>query len=132
MDHPMPDSARRPISILAVANSLGMPYETVRRHVNQLVKEGRCAKMKGGVVFPASRVGTPASDAAVVENMDSVRRFSRTLPTAEMSQNRPILADKANCRARLLERSITEFRAAEMAATNRSIGRIEHGRRLGR
>jgi hypothetical protein len=77
-----PDSVRRPVSILAVAGSLGMPYETTRRHVNRLLKEGRCVKVKGGVIFPASRVGSPASNAAVMSNMANVRRFYRTLKRA--------------------------------------------------
>jgi hypothetical protein len=77
-----PDSERRPVSVLAVAGSLGMPYETTRQHVNRLVKEGRCVKVKGGVIFPASRVGTPASNAAIMTNMANVRRFYRALKRA--------------------------------------------------
>ena len=74
-----PDSLRRPISVLAVANSLGMPYETVRRHVNRLVAQGRCVRVKGGVIFPASRVGGPASNAAIMTNMANLRRLYRAL-----------------------------------------------------
>lgn len=39
-----PDSHRRPISILGLADSLGMPYETVRRHVQRLVTDGLCER----------------------------------------------------------------------------------------
>lgn len=40
----VPDTARRPISTLALANSMGMPRETVRRHVNRLVELGYCER----------------------------------------------------------------------------------------
>lgn len=40
----VPDSARRPITTLALANSLNMPRETVRRYVNRLIELGFCAR----------------------------------------------------------------------------------------
>ena len=44
-DGVMPDTLRRPVSTMAVANALGMPRETVRRHVNQLVADGFCVRL---------------------------------------------------------------------------------------
>lgn len=35
-----PDALRRPISIQSVSLSLGMPYETARRHMHKLVERG--------------------------------------------------------------------------------------------
>jgi hypothetical protein len=43
-DGVVPDHARRPITTLALANSLNMPRETVRRYVNRLVDLGFCAR----------------------------------------------------------------------------------------
>ena len=43
-DGVVPDSARRPITTLALANSLNMPRETVRRYVNRLIDLGFCAR----------------------------------------------------------------------------------------
>ncbi|MCI3135392.1 hypothetical protein [Phenylobacterium aquaticum] len=43
-DGVVPDHARRPITTLALANSLNMPRETVRRYVNRLVELGFCAR----------------------------------------------------------------------------------------
>lgn len=40
-----PDEMRRPVSILSVANFLGLPYETVRRHMHKLVEDGWCERV---------------------------------------------------------------------------------------
>ncbi len=44
------DSLRTPVSAYAIAKQLGLPYETVRRHVARLIDEGRCARVgaRGG------------------------------------------------------------------------------------
>jgi len=48
------DSERRPISVLRIADSLGLSYETVRRQVNQLVADGYCVRVgRNGVVVSA-------------------------------------------------------------------------------
>lgn len=43
-DGVVPDHARRAISTLALANSLNMPRETVRRYVNRLTDLGFCSR----------------------------------------------------------------------------------------
>lgn len=40
-----PDTLRRPVSILAVSDLTGFPYETTRRHVHKLVETGFCSRM---------------------------------------------------------------------------------------
>src|SRR6185312_7555256 len=45
LDVAVPDELRRPVSTLAVANSLGLPYETTRRHVQKLIALGRCQRV---------------------------------------------------------------------------------------
>ena len=52
------DSLRRPVSVYAVARQLGLPYETVRRHVGKLMEEGRCLRLgpRGGVIVPADAI----------------------------------------------------------------------------
>lgn len=42
--------APRPVSITALARTLDMPYETVRRHARALSAAGFCRKQKGGYV----------------------------------------------------------------------------------
>lgn len=53
LDVAAPDEARRPVSINAVAASLGLPFETVRRRIRRLVGEGVCDEAPAGVIVPA-------------------------------------------------------------------------------
>jgi DNA-binding transcriptional regulator YhcF (GntR family) len=58
------DSQRLPISILAISQSLRLPYETVRRHVDALVKEGKCELVgRQGVMAPATILRDMAANA---------------------------------------------------------------------
>jgi hypothetical protein len=82
LDDPLPDALRRPISILAVANSLGLPRETVRRHVNRLVEVGRCARVRGGVIAVLSGLRRPEDDEGILINVANVRHFVRALKRA--------------------------------------------------
>lgn len=51
----LPDSERRPVSMMAISNSMRLPYETVRRHAGKLVKQGKCVRVdRGGLIVPAS------------------------------------------------------------------------------
>jgi hypothetical protein len=55
LDAFIPDEQRRPVRASDVAVSLGLPHETVRRHL--LVEEvegGRCARARGGFIVPAT------------------------------------------------------------------------------
>jgi len=60
LEHAAPDDARRPASINAMANSLGIPFETTRRRIRRLETEGVCAIMPGaGVVIPEAFLTSP-------------------------------------------------------------------------
>jgi hypothetical protein len=72
MEAPAPDARRRPVSINAVANSLRMPFETVRRHVKRLEGLGACASVEGGVIVPETYL---ASEAYIQGVMQSHRRL---------------------------------------------------------
>lgn len=47
-----PDDMRRPVSINAVATSLGLPFETTRRRIKGLARQGLCRIVDGGVIVP--------------------------------------------------------------------------------
>lgn len=55
---PPPDDLRAPVSIRMMSRELGLPYETVRRHVGTLIEEGRLRAIAGkGVIVPAAVLG---------------------------------------------------------------------------
>ncbi|MBS0409469.1 MAG: hypothetical protein JSR86_06100 [Proteobacteria bacterium] len=77
-----PTEARRPVSILSLSNAFGLPYETTRRHVNQLVKAGIASKMRKGIVIAES----PELSGSLAElrrsNFANLQRLLRNLRKA--------------------------------------------------
>ena len=49
-----PDDMRAPASVRAVADRVGMPYETTRQHLIRLVELGRASRVAGGFIIPSS------------------------------------------------------------------------------
>lgn len=56
-----PDEMRQPVSVYALAKSLGLPYETTRRYVAKLIEDGLCIKVadKSGIIVPSSVLSSP-------------------------------------------------------------------------
>jgi hypothetical protein len=79
---PPPDDQRRPISILSLAGSLGLPFETTRRHVAKLIDAGICQRVRGGVIVPASALDNRVNLAAAETNLANVQRLVRGLRQA--------------------------------------------------
>jgi len=59
LEAPAPDQLRRPVSVSAVASSLGLPFETVRRRVRALQAAGVCESAAGGVIVPETFLTSP-------------------------------------------------------------------------
>lgn len=79
-DGVFPDHLRRPVSVLGIAQFLGLPYETTRRHVMQLVERGYVTKMGSrGVVVPDEVMRRPDIDRLVAANFASVRTLVKGL-----------------------------------------------------
>lgn len=74
-----PNEARRPVSVMAISQALGLPFETTRRYVNRLIELGQVRRMKGGVIGLTEAVATPVNEALIVANAAHVRRFVRDL-----------------------------------------------------
>jgi DNA-binding Lrp family transcriptional regulator len=79
LDENPPDAARRPISIGRVAESLGLPYETTRRHVARLIEAKVCERVRGGVIVPGAVLESPGAVQAMLANVANVRLFAREL-----------------------------------------------------
>jgi DNA-binding Lrp family transcriptional regulator len=59
LDQPPPDEMRRPVSISAIANSLLIPFETVRRRVTALADLGIVKTLPRGVIVPTAPLNSP-------------------------------------------------------------------------
>ncbi len=77
-----PDAVRRPISVLALAGTLGLPFETTRRYVNKLAAAGVVERVKGGVIVPSRAIADDRVQEVVAANLVNVRRFFRSLKKA--------------------------------------------------
>jgi DNA-binding Lrp family transcriptional regulator len=74
-DDPPPDELRRPVSINAIAHSLRLPYETVRRRIVKLARAGACDAGPQGVIVPARELASPQHLAAMIAVWEQIRRL---------------------------------------------------------
>lgn len=77
-----PDELRRPVSVLSLSASLGLPYETTRRHVGKLLAMGACKRVRGGVVVPTAALDTAWHREHLGRNLVNLRRLVRGLKAA--------------------------------------------------
>ena len=75
IDQPPPDEVRRPVSVSAIARSLGVPYETLRRQVRRLIEAGVCVRVEGGLIVPMAALEKPAAARGMLANVRYVREF---------------------------------------------------------
>lgn len=69
------DEMRRPVSISAVAASMGMPFETVRRRINRLLRAGYCVPADGGVIVPSAVLSDPKYLVEAFRGYERLRAF---------------------------------------------------------
>lgn len=75
-DDPPPDELRRPISMNGLANSLDLPFETVRRRIKALAQQGTCVLVEGGgVIVPTAVLGRPEYAADAFRGFERIRTF---------------------------------------------------------
>jgi CRP-like cAMP-binding protein len=80
-----PDELRRPISVYALAASLGLPYETVRRQVHKMIDQGLCERIGDeGVIVPARVLEGPQMLKAVERNFQNLSGLDRNLRRAKI------------------------------------------------
>ena len=59
MPYPMPgvvaaDHLRKPVSVYKLAKEMGLKYDTARRHVNNLLMDGKVVRVQDGLIVPAA------------------------------------------------------------------------------
>jgi len=76
---PAPESLLRPVSISAVAHSLRMPFETVRRRVRGMVRDGLIADAPGGVMVSEAVMAAGDFLKGMVKRHDRLAHFYREM-----------------------------------------------------
>lgn len=78
-DAPLPIEMKRPITSLAIAESLGLPRETVRRRVAGLIKSGQLMRQKGGLIATPELQNPERTVALAFSNAQLFRRMIRQM-----------------------------------------------------
>jgi len=81
-DEAIPDALKTPISVAALAASLGLPYETARRYVGRLQEMGMCVRKDAGWIVPAEVLAGEAAQAVLLRGVVNTRRFILALRAA--------------------------------------------------
>lgn len=77
---PISDASRRPVSLSAIARSLGLSIETTRRHVMRLDRDGFLARTpSGGVVVSSAHLDRPDLREAVKTNRNNIASVAQRL-----------------------------------------------------
>lgn len=84
-----PDDMRRPVSVNALASSLNVPFETVRRRVAGLVRDGYCVAVEGGVIVPSAVLIRPKYYADAFRGYERLRAFYYQLRDLDLLQDLP-------------------------------------------
>jgi len=98
------DGAPRGLSVNAVSTSLGLPFETVRRHVKRLVTDGICETTREGVRLSDAFLASPAHAERRQAAYGAVREFYHRIKQAgciallDLAPTPPEAADDATAR----------------------------------
>ena len=89
LESPAPDEERRPVSLSAIAASLRLPYETVRRRARRLDALGVCTLTPQGPIVPESFLASPAYLQSVVAAHTRLHQFYREVRAAGLMEPLP-------------------------------------------
>ncbi|MCR5879147.1 helix-turn-helix domain-containing protein [Phenylobacterium sp. J367] len=78
-DAPPSDAQRRPVSMNALATSLRLPFESVRRRIHNLSAAGLCQVSAEGVVVPTAILASPEYLTLAFAGYERIRAFHREL-----------------------------------------------------
>lgn len=90
LDQPPPDALRRPISMKRIADSLGLPFETVRRRLQRAAADGHVEISAQGVVAPERYFRSEANREVVVAIDATAERTWRRLDAVGFFERHPL------------------------------------------
>lgn len=108
-DWAYPDEQRRPISVHAVAQSLGLPFETVRRRTQALALRGACVATPAGVYVPEAAVTSPAYFDILARRVGRLAALHRELVAAGLQPPNPDLDDLLATQVRVADRLLGDY-----------------------
>jgi hypothetical protein len=77
-----PDEERRPLTVRQVADSLGLPYETVRRRFVEMLEKGMAQRVgREGFIVPQAALARPEVMNGLRRSHQSLMRFLKELKT---------------------------------------------------
>jgi DNA-binding Lrp family transcriptional regulator len=89
LDDVPPDHLRRPVSVNAIATSLHIPFETVRRRVASLTDAGVVKALAGGVIVPQGPLNSAFYRAGAEAHYRLVRELYRRLRAIDLLADLP-------------------------------------------
>jgi DNA-binding Lrp family transcriptional regulator len=108
-DAGLPDHLRRPITINAVAHSLALPFETVRRRVGQMAAAGLLIASGEGLIAPQAIVTSAAYLAVQGSRVSRLSRLLADLAQAPGSEVDPALAGAVLQWPRAADRLLADY-----------------------
>jgi DNA-binding transcriptional regulator YhcF (GntR family) len=82
LDQDVPNEVRRPVSVNALASSLNMPFETVRRRLAAMTEAGVCIATPAGVIVSSAATNAPPYRRACEVQYAMLQVFYARLRTA--------------------------------------------------
>lgn len=127
-DAPPPDELRRGVSVSALANTLSLPYETVRRRVSGLERKGLCVVSEKGVTVPTAVLLSPEHMAATFAVFERLRQLYYRLKDADALRGFPQAAPQPPADlVRAIMRLFGDYFLRTVDAVSRSVGDIIAG-----
>lgn len=106
----VPDDLRRPTSLNALATSLAIPFETVRRRVHAFAAEGACVAAGRGFVVPSAVTSSPFFHMACrIQHMKLLGLYGQLLAAGAVPPSAVTPYDWVEPPVRLAGRFVVEF-----------------------
>ncbi len=101
------DGLRRPISVSALAASLGQPFETVRRRLGRLAREGLCEAVDRGYRIPTAVLTLPQFVEGPARIQEMIEVLAKALAAAGCQP--PMVLVEGPPRPRIAARLATDY-----------------------
>jgi hypothetical protein len=85
----VPDELRRPTAVSAIAQSISVPFETVRRQFAAMLEEGACRRSGRGLIVPAAVTSSPMFERGLNLQFQALTRLHADLRSLGLVETAP-------------------------------------------